>query len=711
MTIGSLASREQITAIKDHFAAVKITAADFNRIEIIGDLIRHPSPTTHCFNVSNNRRVRLRVGAAVTGAGIVVLAYIALYGNAIAAPTEYAVDGLGVGTQLNFNSASYREYKCSPSDQFDGLTWCQKTRSGKERLRSYVAAYSLLHSRDGNILYINRSQEPAFFNPKEAEANIQRYSRKIGGTPRIMKMPHRGGLPDGLIAVWGKITLEPLDQQSMKILADGRGPRKGLLIDFLGNFARSAKEGLPIYHIDGGPGFIWAASFDQKEHGALRLAAVELSGFSPSSDPAPVLVQTTAQTPPSDAEPVVVQATAQTLPSDPEPVVVQATAQTPPSDPEPVIVQATAQTPPSDAEPVVVQTTAQTPPSDAEPVVVQATAQTPPSDPEPVVVQATSDPEPVVVQATAQTPPSDPEPVVVQATAQTDQGQLPSELNQTVENLQADLAISINKIAELEIAKAEAERAVKQAERAKLNAENEKQEAERARIAEKMTSDALVAQVRADKVAAGVKSSRWENALYGSVGGLIVVLTASAIGFRMNRQKASVSKQQVWELGTKPIEASPHRQKSDAELEPSALSHEIAIFETAFERELEEEVTTVNAAQDKASLRTDRSYHSIYISWALAGLLTVVSALAFQSGLLGYWEPSSGVVVLSLIFGFTIGVMWLGSEVSEIFRSARRRRIWGRCLRLPELMSRPITPIPNRKHASRHQRESSQPRS
>jgi hypothetical protein len=50
------------------------------------------------------------------------------------------------------------------------------------------------------------------------------------------------------------------------------------------------------------------------------------------------------------------------------------------------------------------------------------------------------------------------------------------------------------------------------------------------------------------------------------------------------------------------------------------------------------------------------------ISCALAGLLTVVSAVAFLSGLLGYWEPSS-VVVLSLIFGFTIGVMWLGSEV------------------------------------------------
>jgi acyl carrier protein len=39
--MNSLSSREQITAIKDHFAAVEITDADFNRIEVIGDLIRH----------------------------------------------------------------------------------------------------------------------------------------------------------------------------------------------------------------------------------------------------------------------------------------------------------------------------------------------------------------------------------------------------------------------------------------------------------------------------------------------------------------------------------------------------------------------------------------------------------------------------------------------------------------------------------------------
>jgi hypothetical protein len=134
----------------------------------------------------------------------------------------------------------------------------------------------------------------------------------------------------------------------------------------------------------------------------------------------------------------------------------------------------------------------------------------------------------------------------------------------------------------------------------------------------------------------------------------------------MNRRKASVSKQQVCKLGKKPIDASPHCQKSEAEPEPSALLLESAIVEAAFERELVEKVAT-NAAERGDIIRKT-------ISCALAGLLTVVLTLAFLFGLLGYWEPSSGVVVLSLIFGFTIGVMWLGSEVAEIFRRGRRRR-------------------------------------
>ena len=87
-------------------------------------------------------------------AKIAVLASVVLCANATAEPAKYAVDGLAVGMQVNFDDASYREYRCSPSDQFEGLTWCQKTQGGGGSPGSRVI-YSLLHSGDGSILCCN----------------------------------------------------------------------------------------------------------------------------------------------------------------------------------------------------------------------------------------------------------------------------------------------------------------------------------------------------------------------------------------------------------------------------------------------------------------------------------------------------------------------------------------------------------------------------
>src|SRR5262249_36836799 len=450
-----------------------------------GGSMSHPSPTRHRFNAGNKRRVWLRIEPAAMMTGIVVLAHAALIGNAMAA-TEYGVDGLAVGTQLNLGSKSYREYKCNPSEQFAGLIWCQKTRSEKERRGSYIEAYSLLHSKNGNLSYINRSQEPAFFNPSEAELNIQRYSRKLGESARILKMPHRSGLPDGVIAVWGKITLEPLDQESIKTLAEGKNPRKGFLIDYLRDFTRSAKQGLPIYRIDGGPGFIWAASFDRKGRGTLRSAAVGVSGFALPPDSVPV------------AEIAV--------PTDQERL------------PPPATVGATA----------APATQEELPPPAA--VVATAASATQEELPPPAAVAATAAParqEELPLPAT-----------VVATAVPTYQEELSSEFNQKIEKLQADLAISSAKVAELERAKSVAEQAREEAEQAKLDAENAKQEVEQARIAEKTTSDAVIAQLRADKAAAGAKISRWEIGLYGAFGGVLFFLPASAIELLIRRRNA-----------------------------------------------------------------------------------------------------------------------------------------------------------------------------
>jgi hypothetical protein len=165
------------------------------------------------------------------------------------APPQYRVAGLAVGERVNFDTNPYRQYKCNSSEQFEGFTWCQLKKEEREKRGSFAAYYSILHSRDGIAVYINRFQEPAFWGNDEVNEDMQQYTRKIGEQPNIVTMPSRPGLPNGVIGVWGKVVLEPLDAQSRKILATGKNIHRGILIDFLGNYTRSAREDLPIYRM------------------------------------------------------------------------------------------------------------------------------------------------------------------------------------------------------------------------------------------------------------------------------------------------------------------------------------------------------------------------------------------------------------------------------------------------------------------------------
>jgi hypothetical protein len=197
----------------------------------------------------------------------------------------YAVAGLALGSRVQFDTSDYRDYKCSPSEQFVEFTWCQKTRQERDRRGSTNVTYSILHSQDGTVVYVNRYQEPAVFGPNDVDEAIRRNSIKLGEKAKIERLPHRPGFPEGILARWGKVVLEPLDSDSINTLADGRSPKKGYLVDFIGNFARSAKEGSPIYRISGGAGFLWVASYDQRGRGTLRFAAIDSSAIHPTPLP------------------------------------------------------------------------------------------------------------------------------------------------------------------------------------------------------------------------------------------------------------------------------------------------------------------------------------------------------------------------------------------------------------------------------------------
>ncbi len=214
--------------------------------------------------------------------GLVPISLVALAAAASAQTAPYSVNDFVLGGQAPFDSAAYRDYRCGPSEQFDGFTWCQKTRQGGERRGAFRVTQSMLHSRDGKIAYINRQQDPVFFDGNDAEEDMRSFSRKIGSQPRVTKLPRRSGGPEGILALWGQVAIEPLDADSIKVLADGKSPRKGFLVDYVGNLTRSAQEGWPVYRITGGPGFIWVASYDQRGRGTLRLTAVDVSLLSPA---------------------------------------------------------------------------------------------------------------------------------------------------------------------------------------------------------------------------------------------------------------------------------------------------------------------------------------------------------------------------------------------------------------------------------------------
>ena len=218
--------------------------------------------------------------------------------------TPYAVEELVLGDKVDPDTVTSRTYHCSPSEQFTGFTWCT-SRSSKGRVRS---SYSILHGSEDKIVYANKTQEPAFSSSAAAKDEVQKISQKIGGQPKIIDMPHQSALGEGFIALWGDVVLTPVDSGNMTKLADGQTPKLGFLVDFITDFQRSAKNGLPVYRIGGGAGLVLAVSYGKPEKGTLRLIAVDASKFSaPAEQKRPQNTVVSQQQPATDQAPSTAQ--------------------------------------------------------------------------------------------------------------------------------------------------------------------------------------------------------------------------------------------------------------------------------------------------------------------------------------------------------------------------------------------------------------------
>jgi hypothetical protein len=151
--------------------------------------------------------------------------------------------GLTLGSKLAYGTAAYQHYQCGPSQKFEGFVWCTKPISDKEARGRFKAWFSILHAQDGVVAYVNRYQEPAYWDANEVADDIQRYSRKIGEEPHVIQLPVRPGLPKGTLATWGKVVLEPIVGDELRLLGEDKPLKKGIAIDFIGNFTRLRDKG------------------------------------------------------------------------------------------------------------------------------------------------------------------------------------------------------------------------------------------------------------------------------------------------------------------------------------------------------------------------------------------------------------------------------------------------------------------------------------
>jgi hypothetical protein len=202
-------------------------------------------------------------------------------GAAAAAQAQYIVDGIALGAIVDIDSDS--RFSCHDSDDFVGFRWCQSHRTETGRFGPHTIWSSILHSDKNQAVYVTEAIVPATFSQGDSDAELQRLSQMFAQPANVIPPPPQLGARHAVLATWGQVTLSELDQATMQALRNGDPIHRGVLADFLGDPRKSARAGLPVYSIGGGPGYVWNADYDDSGRGALRLTTCDASQFSPGA--------------------------------------------------------------------------------------------------------------------------------------------------------------------------------------------------------------------------------------------------------------------------------------------------------------------------------------------------------------------------------------------------------------------------------------------
>jgi tetratricopeptide (TPR) repeat protein len=189
---------------------------------------------------------------------------------------QYSVDGLVLDERVSAASPNYQSYTCRQSDDFDEAIWCERTQVKSSKTGNATVSSALIHAQDGTAIYIMANAFPVSLNKTVVQNEIATLSTEINEKPtKVEWLPSDAAAPTAVVVTWGQLQLDEIDGEAVSEISNGKSPHIGVLVDSLGDLKRSAKEGLPIYRIHGGPGYVYAASFGAAARGNRHYVAAD----------------------------------------------------------------------------------------------------------------------------------------------------------------------------------------------------------------------------------------------------------------------------------------------------------------------------------------------------------------------------------------------------------------------------------------------------
>ena len=212
------------------------------------------------------------------------LSALVLFGTPLGgfADEVFSVEGLSPRMTITTDWLAAEGYKCNPSEDYPGFTWCRKHETARRRGEEIKISKSIVYGPDRIIAYVNKEISPAYFAPGDIEKETNRLSSRFKALPRTYSSLPSSWQGSAFVMSWGGLELSPLPVNKKQMLIKKQPAHAGILVDLIGKFSELARSGLPIYTLSGKLGFVWQATVDPSGQGSLRFFAADPSQFDPA---------------------------------------------------------------------------------------------------------------------------------------------------------------------------------------------------------------------------------------------------------------------------------------------------------------------------------------------------------------------------------------------------------------------------------------------